>query len=109
MDIRHAVGVKSGLPEAKLAALPMYETAPEFSARERAALAYAEQVTLDRDEVTDECFARLLQHFSEADIVELTFIVGYQGFASTFAKALRLAPQGFSPIGREDAYRPPAR
>jgi hypothetical protein len=28
--------------------------------------------------------------------VELTFIVGYQTFASKFAKALQLAPQGLA-------------
>jgi hypothetical protein len=29
-------------------------------------------------------------------VVELTFIVGFQTFASKFAKAFRLAPQGFA-------------
>jgi hypothetical protein len=29
--------------------------------------------------------------------VELTFIIGFQTFASKFAKAWMLAPQGFSP------------
>ena len=47
-------------------------------------------------EVTDACVARLREHFSEAEVVELTFIVGYQTFASKFAKAFRLAPQGFA-------------
>jgi hypothetical protein len=40
---------------------------------------------------------RLRGHFAPAEIVELTFIIGYQTFASKFAKAFRLAPQGFSP------------
>jgi hypothetical protein len=39
---------------------------------------------------------RLREHFAAAEIVELTFIIGYQTFASKFAKAFRLAPQGFS-------------
>jgi len=46
--------------------------------------------------VTDACVARLREHFSEAEIVELTFITGYQTFASKFAKAFDLAPQGFT-------------
>jgi alkylhydroperoxidase family enzyme len=46
--------------------------------------------------VTDECVARLRDYFSEAEIVELTFIVGYQTFASKFAKAFDLMPQGFT-------------
>jgi alkylhydroperoxidase family enzyme len=96
MDIRHAVGVKIGIPERKLDALSSYETDGAFSEREKAALEYAEQITRDDREVSDACFARLREHFSEAEVVELTFIVGYQTFASKFAKGLQLAPQGFS-------------
>ena len=46
--------------------------------------------------MSDECFGRLREHFTEAEIVELTFIVGYQTFASQFAKAFQLQPQGFA-------------
>ena len=98
MDIRHAVGVRIGIADAKLAALGAYRTSPEFSARERAALDYAAQMTRGDGEVSDSCFARLREHFSEPDVVELTFIVGYQTFASKFATALQLAPQGLAPV-----------
>jgi alkylhydroperoxidase family enzyme len=96
MDIRHAVGVKVGISDAKLGSLADYQTSPEFSARERAALEYAERIIRDDQEISDAGFARLREHFSEADVVELTFIVGYQTFASKFAKALQLAPQGLA-------------
>jgi hypothetical protein len=39
---------------------------------------------------------RLREHFEQAEIVELAFIIGYQTFASKLAKSFRLAPQGFS-------------
>ena len=97
MDIRHAVGVRIGIPDAKLVALDHYRTSEEFSARERAALEYAEQMTRGDGTVSDACFAKLREHFSEADVVELTFIVGYQTFASKFATALELSPQGLAP------------
>ena len=85
------------LPEA-LADLGRYRESPHFAARERAALEFCERITRDDLEVSEECRARLREHFSEAEIVELTFIVGYQTFASKFAKAFRLAPQGFSSV-----------
>jgi hypothetical protein len=88
MDIRHAVGVTVGIPRGKLDELPRYPQSERFTARERAALEYAEAITRDDREVTDACVARLREHFSEAEVVELTFIVGYQTFASKFAKAL---------------------
>lgn len=96
MDIRHAVGVKVGIPVEKLAALERYQESPHFPEWEKAALEYAERVTRDDQEVSDECFRRLRRHFSEPEIVELTFVIGYQTFASKFAKAFQLAPQGFS-------------
>jgi alkylhydroperoxidase family enzyme len=96
MDIRHAVGVKAGVPEDKLGALGTWETSAAFSERERAALDFAAAILRDDRDVDDACFDRLRRHFSEPEVVELTFIVGYQTFASKFAKALDLAPQGFA-------------
>jgi alkylhydroperoxidase family enzyme len=96
MDIRHAVGVKVGVPAEKLAAVLDYRGNPRFSAREQAALELCERTTRDDLEVSDACLARAREHFSEPEIVELAFIAGYQIFASKFAKAFRLAPQGFS-------------
>jgi alkylhydroperoxidase family enzyme len=97
VDIRHAVGVRAGLPESKLAALARYRESSEFTPREMAALTFVEQVVRDDQEVSEVCWERLRGHFSEAEAVELMFIVGYQTFASKFAKAFSLAPQGLAP------------
>jgi len=105
MDIRHAVGVQAGIPEDTLAALDSYTESPHFTERQRAALEFSERITRDDQEVSEECFNRLREYFSSAEIVELTFIIGYQTFASKFAKAFQLAPQGFSqrdPQGRPE-------
>jgi alkylhydroperoxidase family enzyme len=97
MDIRHAVGVKAGVPADKLTDVLTYRGSARFNERERAALEFCERTIRDDLEVSDECLMRLRKHFAPAEIVELTFIIGYQTFASKFAKAFRLAPQGFSP------------
>ena len=96
MDIRHAVGVKTGVPAEKLADVLTFQASSRFSARERAALHFCERITRDDLEMSEEFLAQVREHFTEAEIVELTFIIGYQTFASKFAKAWRLAPQGFS-------------
>ena len=96
MDIRHAVGVKVGVSAEKLADVLDYRGNPRFSEREQAALEFCERTTRDDLEVTDACLARVREHFTEPEIVELAFIAGYQIFASKFAKAFKLAPQGFS-------------
>ncbi len=96
MDIRHAVGVKMGVPAEKLADVLTFQASSRFSERERAALHFCERTIRDDLEMSEECLAQVREHFTEAEIVELTFIIGYQTFASKFAKAWRLAPQGFS-------------
>jgi alkylhydroperoxidase family enzyme len=96
MDIRHAVGVKENIDEETLAALSDWRTSGRFTEREKAALELTEEIVADDREVSDACFARVREHFSEADVLELVFVIGYQVFASKFAKAFRLAPQGFA-------------
>src|SRR5262249_15318033 len=96
MDIRHAVGVTQGIEEATLAALADWRASDCFTAREKAALELTEEIVADDREVSDACFARVRELFAEADILELVFVIGYQVFASKFAKAFRLARQGFA-------------
>ncbi len=98
MDIRRAVGVTVGIPREKLDDLPRYQQSDRFTPREQAALEYAERITRDDHEVSDGFLVRLREHFSEPEVVELTFIVGFQTFTSKFAKAFRLVPQGFASV-----------
>ncbi len=90
------MGVKVGIPETKLAALAEYELSPAFSDRERAALGFATAIVREDREVSNDDWIRLRAHFSEPEVVELVFAVGYQTFASQFAKAFQLPAQGFS-------------
>jgi len=45
--------------------------------------------------VTDDLFARLRSHFSEAKIVELTAAVALENFRSKFNPPLGIEAQGF--------------
>ncbi len=84
------------IDEETLAALRDWRASDHFTAREKAALELTEELVADDREVSDACFARVREHFSEADVLELVFVIGFQIFASKFAKAFRLAPQGFA-------------
>ena len=96
MDIRRAVGVTKGVRPEVFDDVLTFRQSPHFSARERAALQFCERIVRDDLEVSDESLAQAREHFSEPEMVELTFIIGYQTFASKFAKAWKLVPQGFS-------------
>src|SRR5438094_155113 len=82
MDIRHAVGVKENIDEETLAALRDWRTSDHFSGREKAALELTEVTGADSREVSDACFARVRESFSEADSLELVFVIGYRMSAS---------------------------
>jgi alkylhydroperoxidase family enzyme len=70
-------------------------TSSHYSAAERAALAYAEAMTITGQKVTDELFAEVRRHFSEAQVVELTAAVALENFRSKFNVALGIESQGF--------------
>jgi len=67
-----------------------------FDADSRAAFAYAEAMTGEPDEVTDEMVADLRQRFGDKGVVELTYLVALENMRSRFNAALGLSNQGFS-------------
>ena len=84
--------------EAKAAELANWRASPHFREAERAALDYAEHMTITGETIDDALFARLRDHFTEAQIVELTAVVALENFRSKFNPALGIAAQGFCPI-----------
>jgi alkylhydroperoxidase family enzyme len=89
-----------GEGEAKVAALPGWRDSPLFTEPERAALDYAERMTITGQKVDEALFARLKQHFTEAQIVELTAAIALENFRSKFNPALGVESQGFCLIPR---------
>lgn len=86
--------------ERKLAELAEWRTSDAFSAPERVALEYAERMTQTGQKVDEALFARLREHFSEAQIVELTAAVALENFRSKFNPALGVEAQGFCLLPR---------
>ena len=61
-----------GVPADKLNLVVVWREAPQFSARERAALAWTEALTLLASGVSDEVYAQASAEFSEAELANLT-------------------------------------
>jgi AhpD family alkylhydroperoxidase len=72
VDLGSQVCRKSGLSDDELMALPGYRTSDRFTDREKVALDYAVAVMRTPVEVTDELFARMKEHFSDEQLVEIT-------------------------------------
>ncbi len=84
-----------GASEEKIRQVDRAADSALFTEPERAAIAYAEAMTITGQKVSDALFARVRSHFSEAQIVELTAAVALENFRSKFNVALGIEAQGF--------------
>ena len=73
-----------------------YATSPLFTDDERAAIAYADAMTTDPHNVTDEQVDDLKRRFGEAGVIELTYQIGVENMRSRMYAALGITEQGFS-------------
>jgi alkylhydroperoxidase family enzyme len=87
--------MQAGADEDKIRQVPTWRDSALFSPMERDALEYAERMTITGETVTDELWARLRGHFSEAQLVELTAAVALENFRSKFNVPLGIESQGF--------------
>ncbi len=78
-------------------ALPHYATAEEFTERERAALRYVEEINTARA-AADQTFEALQQHFSEQEIVELTWLNAVGNYLNLQTKPLGIGSEGFCSV-----------
>jgi AhpD family alkylhydroperoxidase len=62
--------------------------------RERLAIEYTRAATADSNQVPDELFAQLRQHYTEAEIVELTFLIGFINMLNLFNNCLQVRYHG---------------
>jgi alkylhydroperoxidase family enzyme len=93
--------MQAGASPEKIAQVGSARTSDLFDDRERTALEYAETITRTGERVSDELFARIRAHFTEAEVVELTAAVALENFRSKFNTALGIEAQGFCQIKRD--------
>jgi alkylhydroperoxidase family enzyme len=87
--------MQAGASEERIRQVPAWRDSDLFSPMERDALEYAERMTITGEKVSDELFARLRAHFTEAQVVELTAAVALENFRSKFNVPLGVEAQGF--------------
>lgn len=109
----HTAGasLRLGVEAQKLDAVWEYRTSPLYSEAERVALDFAVAAAAQPNDVSDELFARLQQHWSEGQIVEILGVVSMFGFMNRWNDSLatpleeepaevgarHLAPRGWDP------------
>jgi len=90
---------RMGVADEKLAAVCDYRTSPLFNEAERSALEFAIAAASQPNAVSDEMFARMRKHWSDAQIVEIAGAVALNGFLNrwndTMAPKLEKEPVEF--------------
>jgi AhpD family alkylhydroperoxidase len=88
----------AGETEQRLYALNAWRETPFFSDRERAGLAWIEAVTLvAQTHLPDEIYEEALAHFSEKEIVDLTYLAMTINAWNRLAVATRALPGRYRP------------
>ena len=94
----------AGESEQRLYGLNAWEESPYYTDRERAALAWAESVTqVSSTHVPEEVFARAQKHFSEKEIVDLTYAISTINAWNRIAISLRAVPGHYQPPPKSSA------
>lgn len=98
-------------PEEKIEALPTWQTATCYTAKERLVLAYADRLVMHQGRVPDSLFDALKAEFSDEEILELTYTTAMYLMHAVMSRALRTefddrddpivevpAPEGFDAL-----------
>jgi AhpD family alkylhydroperoxidase len=96
IDLGSQISRRWGLSDEELLAFPFYQTSPLFSDREKLVLDYAVGLSRTPVEVSDALFARLREHFDDAQLVELTHLIAVENMRGRFNLALGVGAAGFS-------------
>jgi alkylhydroperoxidase family enzyme len=114
LDLGSQICRNSGFSDEELLALPRYRESDLFIEREKLALDYTVAVMRTPVEVTDELFARMKEHFTDEQLVEITALLTVVNL-DRFNAAFGIGSAGFSegmvcvPPDRPTNERPLAR
>jgi alkylhydroperoxidase family enzyme len=101
MDSNAAGGSAAGASDEKIAAVMLWRASRLFNAAERAAFALAEAMTKTPADISDELYAEVRKHFSEAQTVELVATIAMENYRARFNRPFLVESQEF--------YRPKAK
>ncbi len=90
------MGRAHGISPEQIANLNNYRSDFRFSELEKLVLEYADTMTETPVEVPDALFSRLREHFSEAELVELTSAIAWENYRARFSHAFRIEGENFS-------------
>jgi AhpD family alkylhydroperoxidase len=95
LDVHFKDARKAGETEQRLYLLDAWRESPHYTPAERAALAWTEALTtVAETRAPDADYAALRDHFSDKEIVDLTYLIGMINFWNRLAIGMRYVPAG---------------
>jgi len=95
VDLGSQICRNSGFPDEDLLAIPRYRQSDRFTESEKVAMDYAVAVMRTPVDVTDDLFARVKEHFTDDQIVEITALLTVVNL-DRFNAALGIGSAGYS-------------
>lgn len=92
-----ALAQQLGMDQQKIDATAVGSEAPIFNEEEAALLRFVEETYIDL-RVSEEVFAAAQQHFSAAELVELSLVTGYYVMTAGFLKTFDIEIETSSPL-----------
>jgi alkylhydroperoxidase family enzyme len=96
MDFGSDLSLRGGVTEQQLLDLPRFRDSDAYDDVERLVIELAEGMTSTPARVSDDLFARLREHFDDAQLVELCNAIAIENLRARFNHALGFEVQGFS-------------
>jgi AhpD family alkylhydroperoxidase len=101
LDMHSKDARAAGETEQRLYLLNAWREAPFYNDRERAALEWTETLTLiSQQHVTDAIYDRVRSHFSENELVDLTYAVMAINAWNRLAISMKSEPGHYKPLAR---------
>jgi len=99
MDTSSFRATEFDLNHEKLEAIKTFEESELFTDPEKSALRYTRDITL-KVEVNDQCYSALREHWSDEEIIEITFAAAAENFLNRLVKPLGIGSDNLCEIHR---------
>lgn len=86
-DLSAYEAAKNNVEDQKIIELLHYQQSDSFTKREKALLAYIDEITTTKN-ASDETFDRLKHYYSETEIIEITWICATENYLNLMTKPL---------------------
>lgn len=100
MDLNSAVGRAHGLTPEHIAAIEGFRQSLLSTAAEKAAMAYAQELTKTPTPVSDEVFAELRRHFDDDQIIDLSATIALENYRARMNRGLDVGSDDFCGLGK---------